>query len=65
MVYTGRAGWLKKKGYKYIGETGKEFKAIKTVNAYREDKTPSQYVKYNDDLGYPYFEIYIKKARRK
>lgn len=64
MSYTGRAKWLKKKGYKYIGESDSELKSKKTVKAYRRDGSPSQYVKYNDDLGYPYFEVYIKNKKR-
>jgi len=64
MSYTGRAKWLKKKGYKYIGESDSELKAMKTVRTHRQDKTPSQYVKYNDDLGYPYYEVYVKNKRR-
>ena len=64
MAYTGRANWLKKKGYKFVGETDSKFKAMKTVEAYREDGQPAQYVQYRGDLGYPYFEVYAKKARK-
>ena len=65
MKYKGRAEWLKKKGYKYIAETDSELKAMKTVKAYRKDGTPSSYVKYNDDLGHPYYEVYIKNKKVK
>ena len=61
MSYQGRANWLKKKGYKFYGESSNLLKAIKTVKALRQEGFASQYVKYNDDLGYPYYEVYKKK----